>query len=559
MSRERFEASLTFVLKWEGAAFTNDPDDHGGATKFGVIQREYDAFRRRRGLPLQSVRFISMDEAREIYRREYWDAVEGDIIPAPLDVVTFDTAVLMGVGRAVRFLQQSLGVGVDGAIGPMTRAALATADADAASADVMNQREARLRSIVERDPTQRKFMRGWLNRLNDLRRLVARGGVLASAAAAEGEEELKPYDDDEAAGRALADLPDDFPEQPAAARETAPALYFFETKGAAAFARAAAGLSGLVQHPRYVIDARASDEDVLVVASGTSARDFFELPSSAVESVTPLGLHSGDPGLVVAAVVFKREFRSLAAALGRNGADAGGGGASNGGGVYAPAAESAAADFDPGSPSPSDLRDDSALEPGTARALANYGGVEPDTNQPAATVELSDLEVAPADAARVSAARTLPLDPVAARAFLNACTGSSPRVRYGLGAKVPFHGARPGSQFTRVDCSGFVREAIWRATSPHLNFPDGSVVQHDWVRAQGFARGAVSDGLLRDGATRIAFLRPQDSPNRIGHVVLIHNAVTFESHGGVGPNSRAWTGGGWQARASVYMLRPATN
>jgi hypothetical protein len=53
---------------------------------------------------------------------------------------------------------------------------------------------------------------------------------------------------------------------------------------------------------------------------------------------------------------------------------------------------------------------------------------------------------------------------------------SSPRVTYGQGAKVPFHGAIPGQQFRRVDCSGFVREAIWRATPPHLNFPDGSVV-----------------------------------------------------------------------------------
>ena len=55
---------------------------------------------------------------------------------------------------------------------------------------------------------------------------------------------------------------------------------------------------------------------------------------------------------------------------------------------------------------------------------------------------------------------------------------------------------------------------------------------------------------------RIAFLAPQDAPSRIGHVVLVHNGKTLESHGGVGPNARPWTGTGWQAKASVYLLDP---
>jgi hypothetical protein len=109
-----------------------------------------------------------------------------------------------------------------------------------------------------------------------------------------------------------------------------------------------------------------------------------------------------------------------------------------------------------------------------------------------------------------------------------------------------------------VDCSGFVREAIWRATSPHLNIIDGSVRQHDWVRAQRFMRSDPDAALLQDGAIRICFLRPQDSPSGIGHVALIHNGQTVESHGGVGPNSRAWTKTGWQARTFVYFLTAPT-
>ena len=111
-----------------------------------------------------------------------------------------------------------------------------------------------------------------------------------------------------------------------------------------------------------------------------------------------------------------------------------------------------------------------------------------------------------------------------------------------------------GTRPCHVDCSGFVREAIRLATGPPAPFPDGSVVQHDWVRNKGFQRATTADGGLSDDHVRIAFLRPQDVPSRIGHVVLLSGGRTIESHGGVGPDSRAWTGQGWQAKAFVYVL-----
>lgn len=148
----------------------------------------------------------------------------------------------------------------------------------------------------------------------------------------------------------------------------------------------------------------------------------------------------------------------------------------------------------------------------------------------------------------------LRIDKDAALAFLQACTTSHPRVSYGLGAKVQPHGAAPGTGFSKVDCSGFVRELIWRATTPHFEFKDGSVVQHEWVRTQGFQTSSVEDGKETDGLIRIVFLSPQASGEGIGHVALILNGKTLESHGGTGPDSRPWTGAGWQARTSVFIL-----
>lgn len=187
------------------------------------------------------------------------------------------------------------------------------------------------------------------------------------------------------------------------------------------------------------------------------------------------------------------------------------------------------------------------------RNLANYGEAEP-TIEPAEEEPLDDRE---ARATR-AVAPTMPIDGAKARVFLDACINSNPRVTYGLGKKVPFHGAKPGQDFKKVDCSGFVREAIWRATNPPVNFKDGSVVQHDWIRAQGFATGTREEAMASDNVVRIVFLRQQDSPSGIGHVALVHNGRTIESHGGTGPNSRAWTVTGWQTKAFVYRLtKPA--
>src|SRR5262249_19536344 len=95
---------------------------------------------------------------------------------------------------------------------------------------------------------------------------------------------------------------------------------------------------------------------------------------------------------------------------------------------------------------------------------------------------------------------------------------------------------------------------IKEATTPMVPFPDGSVVQHDWVAAHHYKKTSVASGKLADGMVRIAFLAPGATSSGIGHVVLIHNGRTLESHGGVGPHSRPWNGEGWQGATTVYEL-----
>ncbi len=205
----------------------------------------------------------------------------------------------------------------------------------------------------------------------------------------------------------------------------------------------------------------------------------------------------------------------------------------------APSAAGPTVSDDPATPFEGEISDTADID--TARLLANLGA-------PAVSDIVPLRLAAPADAG------TTRFDIQRAQDFLDACRSSTPRVNYGLGSKVPFHGAVPGRDFTRVDCSGFVREAVRLATEPMARFPDGSVVQHDWIRAHRFERSSVADGSADDDDVRIAFLRPQDSSKGVGHVALIRRGWTLESHGGVGPDSIRWNGQGWQDRAFVYIL-----
>lgn len=106
MAADNFEKCLAVTLRWEGG-YSNHPDDPGGPTMRGIIQREYDAFRKKRGLKPRPVRQIEEDELQTIYRANYWDAMNCETLPMGLDMAVFDAAVNSGVGRAERWLATS--------------------------------------------------------------------------------------------------------------------------------------------------------------------------------------------------------------------------------------------------------------------------------------------------------------------------------------------------------------------------------------------------------------------------------------------------------------------
>lgn len=85
-----FDRCIAFVLKME-AGYVNNPHDAGGETNFGISKRAY---------PELDIKTLTVVEATEIYRRDYWVKAGCDRLEWPDCLVVFDTAVNMGTAKA---------------------------------------------------------------------------------------------------------------------------------------------------------------------------------------------------------------------------------------------------------------------------------------------------------------------------------------------------------------------------------------------------------------------------------------------------------------------------
>jgi lysozyme family protein len=157
-----FEKALALVLEHEGG-YVNHPKDPGGATNRGVTQAVYDAYRKMRGRGPQSVKFITDEELRAIYKFQYWDKVQGDFLPNGLDYAVFDFAVNSGVSRAAKYLQAVIGVEQDGQIGARTLAAIQSPVATINA--LLDRRVGFLRNLK----TFITFGKGWTTRVQGVR------------------------------------------------------------------------------------------------------------------------------------------------------------------------------------------------------------------------------------------------------------------------------------------------------------------------------------------------------------------------------------------------------
>lgn len=160
----RLDAALDVTLPEEGG-FANHPRDKGGPTQMGITYRTLAAWREVNpaAITVEDVRALKREDVRPIYNANYWLANRCDQMAPGVDAAVFDFCV--NSGRAVKVIQEVLGVRVDGRVGPVTLAALAALPAAEAINRICDARLAYVRTLDDWDA----FGNGWKVRIDRVR------------------------------------------------------------------------------------------------------------------------------------------------------------------------------------------------------------------------------------------------------------------------------------------------------------------------------------------------------------------------------------------------------
>jgi lysozyme family protein len=163
------------VIRREGGGtYVNHPADKGGSTKWGITLATLAAWRDSPDTTSHDVRNLTKAEARSIYLGKYYREPGIDKLPVGIQPFVFDAAVNHGPSRAIKFVQEECaGEGfnpgaIDGIVGPKTIAAAREFDRHFLDCLIF-RRDNFYRNLADRDPSQRVFLVGWLNRLDEFR------------------------------------------------------------------------------------------------------------------------------------------------------------------------------------------------------------------------------------------------------------------------------------------------------------------------------------------------------------------------------------------------------
>ena len=152
---ESFDEIIEKVLEHEGG-YVDDPKDLGGETKYGITKRFY---------PDIDIKNLTIEDAKKIYKEDYWDKNRVESLPKQLWYIYFDMCVNMGKRTAVKILQRAANnkgknIDVDGGLGPMTIKALDGVESDRVKAFRVKY----YADLVNAKPEQERFYFGWFKR-----------------------------------------------------------------------------------------------------------------------------------------------------------------------------------------------------------------------------------------------------------------------------------------------------------------------------------------------------------------------------------------------------------
>ncbi len=148
---DKFDHFIERVLSHEGG-YVNHPNDPGGETKWGISKRSY---------PKVNIKDLTREEAIEIYRRDFWDDIDGGKLADEVAFQVLDAAINHGAGNAIRWLQRAVNVADDGVLGSISHAAINRIP----PTDIVLRFNAERLDFYTKLSTWPSFGKGWVRRI----------------------------------------------------------------------------------------------------------------------------------------------------------------------------------------------------------------------------------------------------------------------------------------------------------------------------------------------------------------------------------------------------------
>lgn len=162
-----FSEMLENTLKHEGG-YSDKEKDRGRETKYGITKKTLSVYLGRE-ITSDTVKNLTLDMAKEIYKKLYYEAPRINMLPEAVQPIIFDAGVNMGTVSAIRLAQKvftKMGTPItcDGVIGPKTLVSAKTA-LNVYNYDVIialvNARINFYETLVIHDPEQKDYLKGW--------------------------------------------------------------------------------------------------------------------------------------------------------------------------------------------------------------------------------------------------------------------------------------------------------------------------------------------------------------------------------------------------------------
>jgi len=181
---KNYDDILKFIILNIEGGYTNDPDDRGGETKYGITKKVFERYKKKYKLSYEDIKDLTIEDAIKIYERFYLNNYYLNlIVDKKILLLYIDMIINHGIRRATKILQKSINtlknkenifndipnLIVDGILGKKTVSLLNkitnyTCYNRLLYYIIVYERIQYYKKICQRFKSQRKFLIGWIYR-----------------------------------------------------------------------------------------------------------------------------------------------------------------------------------------------------------------------------------------------------------------------------------------------------------------------------------------------------------------------------------------------------------